>query len=180
MSRDPSTPPRVGSPIPQPLGSAEVLRCPSCRLLLWEPVTVSCGHSFCKPCLGGAVPSRCPVCHRRLKLLGVEEVRCNVVLCNLLEKYEERGSCSARLAARIRSRLARGDLQDALRMAQKGIEMGKQRGARGADKMMTQEGLYRDEDVLLEQVGTSAGHFVPASCVTSVLTQLGLGSWGAH
>uniref|UniRef100_A0A8C3LY55 LON peptidase N-terminal domain and RING finger protein 1 n=1 Tax=Chrysolophus pictus TaxID=9089 RepID=A0A8C3LY55_CHRPC len=126
MSRDPSTsssPPRVGSPIPQSPGSAEMLRCPSCRLLLWEPVTVSCGHTFCKPCLGEAVPSRCPVCHRRLKLLGVEAVKCNVVLCNLLEKCEERESRSARLAARIRSRLARGDLQDALRMAQKGIEM---------------------------------------------------------
>lgn len=126
MSSDPSassSPPRVGSPIPQCTGSAELLRCPSCRLPLWEPVTVSCGHSFCKPCLGGAVPSRCSVCHRRLKLLGVEAVRCNVVLCNLLEKCEERESRSARLAACIRSCLARGDLQDALRMAQKGIEM---------------------------------------------------------
>jgi len=97
---------------------------------------VSCGHSFCKPCLGGAVPSRCSVCHRRLKLLGVEAVRCNVVLCNLLEKCEERESRSARLAACIRSCLARGDLQDALRMAQKGIEMGKQCGARGAANVM--------------------------------------------
>ncbi|XP_015731397.1 LON peptidase N-terminal domain and RING finger protein 1-like [Coturnix japonica] len=118
-----SSPPREGSSIPQPPGSAELLRCPSCRLLLWEPVTVSCGHSFCKLCLGGAVPSRCPVCHRRLKLLGVEAARCNVVLCNLLEKCEERESRSARLAACVRSHLARGDLQDALRMAQKGIEM---------------------------------------------------------
>lgn len=139
MSSDPSassSPPRVGSPIPQCTGSAELLRCPSCRLPLWEPVTVSCGHSFCKPCLGGAVPSRCSVCHRRLKLLGVEAVRCNVVLCNLLEKCEERESRSARLAACIRSCLARGDLQDALRMAQKGIEMGKQCGARGAANVM--------------------------------------------
>ncbi|OXB76157.1 UNVERIFIED_CONTAM: hypothetical protein H355_016735 [Colinus virginianus] len=118
-----SSPPRGGGPIPQPPGSAELLLCPSCRLHLWEPVTVSCGHSFCKPCLGEAVPSRCPVCRRRLKLLGVEAARCNVVLCNLLEKCEERESRSARLAARVRRHLARGDLQDALGVARKGVEI---------------------------------------------------------
>ncbi|OXB56489.1 hypothetical protein ASZ78_012007 [Callipepla squamata] len=118
-----SSPPRVGGPIPQPPGSAELLLCPSCRLHLWEPVTVSCGHSFCKPCLGEAVPSRCPVCRRRLKLLGVEAARCNVVLCNLLEKCEDRESRSARLAARVRRHLARGDLQDALGVARKGVEI---------------------------------------------------------
>ncbi|XP_065590738.1 LON peptidase N-terminal domain and RING finger protein 1-like [Cyrtonyx montezumae] len=118
-----SSPPPVGGPIPQPPGTTELLLCPSCRLHLWEPVTVSCGHSFCKPCLGEAVPARCPVCRRRLKLLGVEAARCNVVLCNLLEKCEERESRSARLAARVRRHLARGDLQDALGVAQKGVEI---------------------------------------------------------
>uniref|UniRef100_A0A8C3KGN6 RING-type domain-containing protein n=1 Tax=Calidris pygmaea TaxID=425635 RepID=A0A8C3KGN6_9CHAR len=112
MSRgppSPSSPPRGGSPFRQPLGPGrgdlDMLRCPSCLLLLWEPVTVSCGHSFCKPCLGGAVPARCPLCQERLKLLGVGAARCNVVLCGLLEK--------------------------SLRMAQKGVELGKHHRARG-------------------------------------------------
>ncbi|XP_052628016.1 LOW QUALITY PROTEIN: LON peptidase N-terminal domain and RING finger protein 1-like [Harpia harpyja] len=100
-----------------------MLRCPSCLLLLWEPVTVSCGHSFCKPCLGGAVPSRCPLCQERLKLLGVGAARCNVVLCGLLEKCVERESRLAWLAARVRDRLSRGDAREALRMAQKGVEL---------------------------------------------------------
>ncbi|XP_075622534.1 LON peptidase N-terminal domain and RING finger protein 1-like isoform X2 [Balearica regulorum gibbericeps] len=129
MSRgppSPSPPPRVESPARQPLGPGsgglDMLRCPSCLLLLWEPVTVSCGHSFCKPCLGGTVPSRCPLCQERLKLLGVGAARCNVVLCGLLEKCVEPESRLAWLAARIRDRLTRGDVQEALRMAQKGVE----------------------------------------------------------
>ncbi|XP_063205184.1 LON peptidase N-terminal domain and RING finger protein 1-like isoform X2 [Chroicocephalus ridibundus] len=130
MSRgppSPSSPPRGGSPVRQPLGAGrgglDLLRCPSCLLLLWEPVTVSCGHSFCKPCLGGAVPSRCPLCQERLKLLGVGAARCNVVLCGLLEKCVERESRLAWLVARVRDHLTRGDTREALRMAQKGVEL---------------------------------------------------------
>ncbi|KAM6251334.1 LON peptidase N-terminal domain and RING finger protein 1-like [Porphyrio hochstetteri] len=130
MSRgppSPSSPPRGQGPDRQPLcpgsGGLDMLRCPSCLLLLWEPVTVSCGHSLCKPCLGGTVPSRCPVCQERLKLLGVGAPRCNVVLCGLLEKCVERESRLAWLADRVRDRLTRGDVQEALRMAQKGVEL---------------------------------------------------------
>lgn len=108
-----------------------MLRCPSCLLLLWKPVTVSCGHSFCKPCLGGALPPRCPLCQERLKLLGVGTARCNVVLCGLLEKCVEREIRLAWLAAHVRDRLTRGDAEEALRMAQKGVELGKHRQAQG-------------------------------------------------
>ncbi|XP_054245246.1 LON peptidase N-terminal domain and RING finger protein 1-like [Indicator indicator] len=100
-----------------------MLRCPSCHLLLWEPVTVSCGHSFCKSCLGGTVPSRCPLCQEKLMLLGVGAARCNVVLCGLLEKCVEQESRVAWLVAQVQDRVTRGDLQEALRMVQKGLEL---------------------------------------------------------
>lgn len=86
---------------------------------------MSCGHSFCKSCLGGTVPSRCPLCLEKLKLLGVGAARCNVVLCGLLEKCVEQESRVAWLIAQVRDRVTRGDLQEALRMAQKGLELGK-------------------------------------------------------
>ncbi|XP_071614492.1 LON peptidase N-terminal domain and RING finger protein 1-like [Heliangelus exortis] len=123
----PSSPPQGGSPSRQPSspgsGGLDVLRCPSCLLLLWEPVTVSCGHSFCKPCLGGTVPSRCPLCQERLKLLGVGAARCNVVLCGLLEKCVKEESRLAWLVARVQDSLTRGNAREALRMAQKAVEL---------------------------------------------------------
>ncbi|XP_062465938.1 LON peptidase N-terminal domain and RING finger protein 1-like [Pezoporus occidentalis] len=119
-----SPPPRGCSPGRQPLGPGsrgmDVLRCPSCLLLLWEPVTVSCGHTVCKGCLGGP---RCPLCQDRLKLLGVGAARSSVVLCGLLEKCVPLESRLAGLVARVRDRLTRGDVREALRIAQRGVEL---------------------------------------------------------
>ncbi|KAM8994157.1 LON peptidase N-terminal domain and RING finger protein 1-like isoform 1-T1 [Ara ararauna] len=119
-----SPPPRGCSPGRQPLGlrswGMDVLRCPSCLLLLWEPVTVSCGHTVCKGCLGGP---RCPLCQERLKVLGVGAVRSSVVLCGLLEKCVPLESRLAGLVARVRDRLTSGDVREALRMTQRGVEL---------------------------------------------------------
>ncbi|XP_064376970.1 LON peptidase N-terminal domain and RING finger protein 1-like isoform X2 [Dromaius novaehollandiae] len=101
--------PRRGRSPPRPparLRGADVLRCPCCRLLLCEPVTVSCGHSFCEPCLGAALPARCPLCQERLRLLGVGAARRNVLLCGLLAKCA-RGERPPGRAARARLRAAR-------------------------------------------------------------------------
>lgn len=113
-----------------------MLHCPCCRLLLWEPVTASCGHSFCKPCLGGAGPSRCPLCQERLELPGIGAARCSVVLCGILERCVPRERRLAGLAERVRHRLARGDAREALRMAQRGVELGKEHRARGLEERM--------------------------------------------
>lgn len=186
----PSSPRPGDSPAGQPLG-LELLRCPCCRLLLWEPVTASCGHSFCKPCLGGAGPSRCPLCQERLELLGVGEARCSVVLCGILERCVQRQRRMAGLAERVRDRLARGDAREALRMAQRGVELGKDRRARGLAVRMEGCGVPgvcpRDGEAragLLRQVGTSVGtnvgHRVPAArCAPSLhAPELGdVGSW---
>lgn len=78
------------------------------------------------------MPSRCPLCQERLKLLGVGAARCNVVLCGLLEKCVERETRVDWLVTRVRDRLTRGDTREALRMAQKGVELGKHHRARWA------------------------------------------------
>ncbi|XP_056358580.1 LON peptidase N-terminal domain and RING finger protein 2-like [Oenanthe melanoleuca] len=120
-----SGPNSPSSPAPgeSPSLGLDLLRCPCCRRLLWEPVTASCGHSFCKPCLGGAGPARCPLCRERLELLGVAAARCSVVLCGILERCVPPELRLAALAERARERLARGDARDALRMAQRGVEL---------------------------------------------------------
>ncbi|XP_019955991.1 LON peptidase N-terminal domain and RING finger protein 1 [Paralichthys olivaceus] len=57
--------------------------CPNCHGFLGEPLTLACGHSYCKRCLQRRLLSQCRLCS---EAVGGEE-RANVVLCGLLEKW---------------------------------------------------------------------------------------------
>uniref|UniRef100_A0A3B3DE12 RING-type domain-containing protein n=1 Tax=Oryzias melastigma TaxID=30732 RepID=A0A3B3DE12_ORYME len=64
-------------------GGEALLECPSCRGFLGEPVTIACGHSYCKRCLHRRLLSKCKLCCEAVS--GKEKV--NVTLCGLVEKY---------------------------------------------------------------------------------------------
>ncbi|KAM4889330.1 tripartite motif-containing protein 43-like [Thomomys bottae] len=78
----------------------EEVRCPICLDTLMDPVTIKCGHSFCRPCLRLAweettAPARCPAC-REPSQQG--EPRSNVVLSSvvfLVRKASLRGFLSS-------------------------------------------------------------------------------------
>ncbi|XP_075708752.1 LON peptidase N-terminal domain and RING finger protein 2 [Rhinoderma darwinii] len=67
--------------------------CPVCARLLLDPVTLICGHSFCKRCLCDRKSAECSCCNTRIKSKaeGYEvpgmDVKVNVVLGNLIEKW---------------------------------------------------------------------------------------------
>ena len=46
------------------------LDCQVCYHLLWKPVTTTCGHTFCRPCLQRVLDhsDRCPICRRTLTM----------------------------------------------------------------------------------------------------------------
>jgi len=74
----------------------------SCRIclgFLFEPVTLPCGHSLCKKCLGRETKREnpavcCPDCGDASELTDVQGYRVNVVLGNLLCKWFP-GRCRA-------------------------------------------------------------------------------------
>ncbi|KAL7886371.1 hypothetical protein AOLI_G00066660 [Acnodon oligacanthus] len=70
-------------------GDEGTFACGVCLGFLCEPVTLLCGHSFCKKCLEqDAAEARCRGCERdRGKEAGAHEYRVNVVLSNLLSKW---------------------------------------------------------------------------------------------
>ncbi|XP_053362461.1 LON peptidase N-terminal domain and RING finger protein 1 isoform X3 [Clarias gariepinus] len=98
----------------------EHLECPICLFVLCEPVTISCGHSFCRRCIMGVcVPSRCPACMERLKQRDTRNIKNNVLLFCIIEKYcpeETKTKCE------IQERLRARDFTKALRMAEDGLE----------------------------------------------------------
>ncbi|MCJ8734578.1 hypothetical protein PDJAM_G00237050 [Pangasius djambal] len=72
----------------QPAQDGEVdgeLDCPACNRFILEPVTIACGHSYCRSCLQQAFLSKCKKCREEI---GAKHLlRANVLLCGLLEKW---------------------------------------------------------------------------------------------
>uniref|UniRef100_A0A8C4U425 LON peptidase N-terminal domain and ring finger 3 n=1 Tax=Falco tinnunculus TaxID=100819 RepID=A0A8C4U425_FALTI len=80
--------PAAGSGPPQPR-EWDVFRCRKCQGFLFEPVSLPCGHTFCKKCLerDRAAESRCVLCKEAGGAAGGQLLRVNVILSNLLAKW---------------------------------------------------------------------------------------------
>lgn len=98
----------------------EMLECPLCLCLMCEPVTVSCGHTFCRRCVGGYLPSKCPLCKDRLKQKEVKNTKNNVLLIGVVEKCwpEEK-----RMKCQIQEKLKATEFAEALRIANEGLNL---------------------------------------------------------
>ncbi|TKS72715.1 RING finger protein 3 [Collichthys lucidus] len=73
-------------------GGYEGFSCRICLSFLFEPVTLPCGHCFCKKCLEREVkekerPVMCKECRDSSRVADVQSYRVNVVLSNLLAKW---------------------------------------------------------------------------------------------
>lgn len=98
----------------------ELLECPLCLFLMVEPVTMPCGHSFCRRCVKGFLPSKCPQCKERLKPREVRAMRNNVLLISLAEKCcpEE-----TKMKCHIQEKLKASLFTEALRITNEGIDL---------------------------------------------------------
>lgn len=64
------------------------LECKLCFNLMFDPITTSCGHSFCRPCLSRCLDHRfvCPCCRTNLQSYLEHLVKGTVGTCKILEK----------------------------------------------------------------------------------------------
>ncbi|XP_030001057.1 LON peptidase N-terminal domain and RING finger protein 1 [Sphaeramia orbicularis] len=98
----------------------ELLECPLCLLLMCEPVTVPCGHTYCRRCVGGYLPSKCPQCKERLKQREVKSMKNNVLLIRVVEKCcpEE-----TKMKCHIQDKLKAKEFTEALSIANGGVDL---------------------------------------------------------
>uniref|UniRef100_A0A3Q3IS34 Uncharacterized protein n=1 Tax=Monopterus albus TaxID=43700 RepID=A0A3Q3IS34_MONAL len=98
----------------------DLLECPLCLFLMCEPVTMSCGHTFCRRCVGGYLLPRCPACKERLKQREVKSMKNNVLLISIVEKcYPD----EARMKCHIQEKLKANEFSEALRIANEGLDL---------------------------------------------------------
>eukprot|EP00063_Salmo_salar_P079538 XP_014054373.1 PREDICTED: LON peptidase N-terminal domain and RING finger protein 1-like isoform X2 [Salmo salar] len=98
----------------------DLLECPICLFLMCEPATMSCGHTFCRSCLGNYLSSRCPACKEIFKQRDAKNIKNNILLFSVVEKCcpEE-----TRIKCHILEKLKTGEFTEALRIADEGIRL---------------------------------------------------------
>ena len=95
--------------------------CPSCRSFIGEPVTLACGHSYCKRCLQRRLLSKCKLCKEAVT--GDERV--NVILCGLLEKWFPEELKTAKTLSEVDELCRRRRYKEAVTLATCVIQRGK-------------------------------------------------------
>lgn len=100
----------------------DLLECPICLFLMCEPATMSCGHTFCRSCLGNYLSSGCPACKEIFKQRDAKNIKNNILLFNVIEKCcpEE-----TRIKCHILEKLKTSEFTEALRIANEGIRLGR-------------------------------------------------------
>ncbi len=65
--------------------------CGICFSLLYEPITIECGHTYCRDCLSRAFKRQkhCPLCRRHSTFDPFTHPH-NILISKLLEKYDQK------------------------------------------------------------------------------------------
>lgn len=95
--------------------------CPNCHSFLGEPVTIACGHSYCKRCLQRRLLSKCKLCSETVT--GEEKV--NVILCGLLDKWFHEELKTSKLLNEVDELCRRKCYHEAVSLASDVIQCGK-------------------------------------------------------
>lgn len=128
-------------------GAGGLLSCLGCRGFLSEPVTVACGHSYCRRCLRRELRARCRLCRDRLPpaaaadaegtsprppplaaAIAASGFRTSVVLNHLAEKWFPGERERARAAGRLGELLHQGRYREALAAACEELRTGDRAG----------------------------------------------------
>ncbi|XP_070554255.1 LON peptidase N-terminal domain and RING finger protein 3-like isoform X2 [Ptychodera flava] len=75
----------------------DMFSCHICHGLLYEPVTIPCGHTFCKYCMQKNKSRICKKCNAHHAGLVLTTLKVNVVLSNLVEKCFSTGTTACKL-----------------------------------------------------------------------------------
>ncbi|KAK3100163.1 hypothetical protein FSP39_015593 [Pinctada imbricata] len=90
--------------------------CSSCRGLFNEPVTIPCGHTFCRKCLEKDITKICKNCGTAHYFVNLSSTKTNVLLTRLIEKWFPNEFKASRLKADGNLYFGRRDFEKAIEL----------------------------------------------------------------
>ncbi|XP_068596511.1 LON peptidase N-terminal domain and RING finger protein 1 [Brachionichthys hirsutus] len=125
----------------------DLLDCPLCLFLMCEPATMSCGHTFCRSCVGGFLPSKCPSCRERLRQREAKATKSNVLLVSVVEKCcPEETKTKSHVLEKLRAK----EFTEALRAADEALESVPDDPSLTALRVEANCGLMRSSEALAD------------------------------
>ena len=103
-----------------------VFSCPLCLGVLYEPLTLVCGHTYCRRCLVKEQLRTCRVCQFKLKDKGITNVKPNVLVATLVNRYWHKEVDGAKLRTEGNKYFQNHQLEKALDAYTKAFKCGKQ------------------------------------------------------
>ncbi len=98
--------------------------CPGCHSFLVEPMTVTCGHTYCRRCIQHSTFSKCKLCSEDTRRRPGDP-RLNVILCGLLEKWFPEDVKRSKCIEEAESLLKSKQFYDAIALTSQLLESGK-------------------------------------------------------
>ena len=102
----------------------EIFNCLYCHSLLNDPVTIPCGHTFCRTCLMKDRSKTCKNCGTVNHHLNVSRITSNVLLIQVIEKWFPSKCEAARLKREANVAFQSWKYEDAVRIYTKAIDLG--------------------------------------------------------
>ncbi|KAJ8396495.1 hypothetical protein AAFF_G00018010 [Aldrovandia affinis] len=130
---------------------SDAFLCRICVGFLYEPVTLPCGHCFCKKCLDREKrPVLCRDCKSSSRLTDLPNYRVNVVLSNLLTRWFPSQLLAVKLRHEGNALYADNKWEDALEKYNEAIAIAPRDHLLFSNRSLISSSLKKDEDALID------------------------------
>lgn len=102
-----------------------VFDCLICKNMVYDPVTIPCGHTFCRTCLIKDAITQCKNCGTVNHYMNVGRIKSNVLLTQVLEKWFPEHCKAVKLKRKANQAFQNCFYEDAILLYSKALELGK-------------------------------------------------------